>query len=62
MLDYFNVAFFVVKVYLGERKRERERECTGGKERETERISSRLHTVSVEPNAGLEVMNREITP
>ena len=60
MLDYFKVAFFVVKVYSGDRKRERER--MHGTERETERISSSLHTINVEPDAGLEVMNRETTP
>ena len=30
------------------------------RERERERIPSRLHTVSTEPNAGLELTNREI--
>ena len=32
----------------------------GGAEREGERIPSRLHTVSAEPEAGLELMNHEI--
>ena len=36
----------------GERKRERERE--------RERIPSRLHTVSTEPDMGLDPMNYEI--
>ena len=43
-----------------------ESECGGGTEREGqrqregERIPSRLHTVSTEPDAGLELTNREI--
>ena len=32
----------------------------GGAEREGERIPSRLHAVSTEPNEGLEPMNHEI--
>ena len=32
----------------------------GQSERERERISGRLHTVSTEPDAGLELTNREI--
>ena len=38
------------------RERERERE----RETETERIPSRLHAVSMEPDAGLQLTNREI--
>ena len=45
-------------------ERERERVHTsmsrGGAEWETVRIPSRLLTVSTEPNAGLELTNREI--
>ena len=37
----------------GQRERERERE-------RRERIPSRLHTISAEPNAGLKLMNHEI--
>ena len=37
-----------------ERKRERERE------RERQRLLSRLHVVSAQPYAGLDLMNREI--
>ena len=40
-----------------ERERERDRET----EREGERIPSRLRAVSAEPDAGLELTNREIT-
>ena len=36
-----------------------ERQGEGQRERERERIPSRLHTVSAEPDAGLELMNRE---
>ena len=45
---------------------EREREHTQvleqgrGREKERERILSRLHTVSTEPDMGLELMNHEI--
>ena len=39
---------------------EREREWVRGRERGRERIPSRLHTVSTEPDAGLEPTNREI--
>ena len=43
----------------GERGREREREGERGRERERERerIPNRLCTVSMEPNAGLELTN-----
>ena len=48
----------------GEREREREgdgeRERESGREGGRERISSRLHAVGVEPDAGLELMNHEI--
>ena len=46
--------------------KEREHVCTlaqasrGGAEREGERIPSRLHAVSAEPNVGLKLTNREI--
>ena len=44
-----------------ERERERERASQEGAEREREReIPSRLHTVSKEPDAGLELTTREI--
>ena len=46
-----SILFFVVVVYLFLREREREAE--------RERIPSRLHTVSTEPDAGLELTNRE---
>ena len=38
----------------------REQASRGEAEREEERISSRLRTVSAEPDAGLELTNREI--
>ena len=38
----------------------REREMEGGAERDRERIPSRLHTVSTEPDVGFELMNPEI--
>ena len=49
---------------MRERERERESERAqareGQREWERERIPSRLCTVSVEPNVGLEPMNKEI--
>ena len=50
----------------GERERERERERkrthagVGQREREGDRIPSRLCTVRTEPDAGLELTNREV--
>ena len=43
-----------------ERERERERVQGRGREKGRARIPSRLHTVSAEPNIGLELTNREI--
>ena len=40
--------------------RERARVGEGQKERERERIPSRLYAVSAKPNVGLELTNREI--
>ena len=41
--------------------RDRENRSTGGAEREERaRIPSRLHTVSTDPSAGLEIRNHEI--
>ena len=44
---------------------ERQRTCTqageGPRDREGERIPSRLHAVSTEPNTGLDPTNSEIT-
>ena len=55
------VICFLKFIYLfWERERERERENRGGAGREGERIPSRLHTVSTEPNVGLELTNCEI--
>ena len=41
---------------------EKESMSVGGAERERERISSRLCTVSPEPDVGLKLTNREIMP
>ena len=43
-----------------ERKRERERVCEQERGREGEKISRRLHTVSTQPDTGLELTNLEI--
>ena len=43
-----------------ERERVKERESERERERERENTPSRLHTVSAEPNMGLELMNHEI--
>ena len=42
---------------MRERERKRERASRGGAEREGEGIPSRLHTVSVKPDAELELTN-----
>ena len=42
------------------REKKRERAGEGQRERERERIPSRFHTVSTEPNVGLELTNPEI--
>ena len=42
------------------RQRERERERDRDRDRERQRIPSRLHTVSMEPDAGLELTNHKI--
>ena len=49
-------SFLSLFIYFGKRAQIREEQ----RERERERIPSRLHTVSTEPNAGLELTNREI--
>ena len=49
--------FFVLKFHLFI-LREREQAAEG--QREGERIPSRLYTISVEPDAGLDLMNHEI--
>ena len=46
--------------YLFIFERERKKANRGGAEREGDRIPSRLHAVSTEPDAGLEFMNHEI--
>ena len=48
------------KVYLCILRRETEHMSGGWTERVEERIPSRLHSVSAEPNMGLEPMNCEI--
>ena len=50
-------------IFETERQRKRDRELTeeGQRERRRERIPSRFHTVSTEPDAGLELTHREIT-
>ena len=44
----------------GERETERENDQAGEGHRDRQRIPSRLHTASTEPNAGLKLTNREI--
>ena len=52
---FFNVYFFIL------RERERESENRGGtKKRGRQRILSRFHTVSTEPNVGLKIINHEL--
>ena len=52
--SFFNISFFKF-IYF-----EREREHKRGRQRGRERIPSKLHSVSVEPDEGLKLMNREI--
>ena len=47
--------FFLMFIYF-----ERKRAGEGQRESERERIPSRLHTASIEPDLGLKPMNREI--
>ena len=51
VLGTWNIFFFFFNVYL---VRDREREQRRGRERVRERIPSRLHTASAEPDTGLE--------
>ena len=59
--NHFPYHFFL-NVYSFLREKGRAHANKGGAERERgrQRIPSRLHTVSAEPNAGLELKNREI--
>ena len=49
------LVLFLMCIYL-----EREGERAQGRGRERERIPRRLHTLSADPNMGLELLNREI--
>ena len=58
LLDYMVILFLIFKnifkfLYFEKRSR-------GGAEKEGERIPIKLHAVSTEPNAGLDLMNHEI--
>ena len=55
----FSFSFLIYLKRERERERERERNA-GGEERKGERIPSKHCTVSAEPNAGLELVNREV--
>ena len=52
--------FFMLVYIFRERERKREREGGRGTEREKERSPSKLHTVSAEPDVGLNPTNCEI--
>ena len=52
--------FLFLKFIYFEREAERERESKGGEERERESQAGILCPVSVEPDAGLKLMNCEI--
>ena len=52
--------FFLGLFIYFEREKERELEQGRGRERGRQRIPSRLHMVSAEPNVGLKPMNSEI--
>ena len=55
MVHFFKVYLFIC------REKDREHEQGRGRERGRERIPSRLHVVSTEPDAGLELTNWEVT-
>ena len=57
---HLNQAIGFFKVYLVLKERAREGGTERKKERESESVTSRLCFVSAEPNAGLELVNREI--
>ena len=60
LLDQHFLSLFI---FERQRERERERETETETETETERvrrIPSMLHTVSMEPDAGLKLMNHKI--
>ena len=58
----FYFIFFIFKVYLFLRERERARVRNPGRGRESgrERIPSRLHLVSAEPDSGLGLTNLDV--
>ena len=56
---FFFLFFLILRETERERERERERENAGGTETGGERIPIRLHTISIEPNVGPELMNYE---
>ena len=62
--DDSDALFFLIFKSLREKERERERESelelARNRERKRERIPSRLHAVSAEPNSGLDITNCEI--
>ena len=64
LLCVFFLSLFIPRERETEREREREREreseSRGGAERGRQRIPSRLHAISTEPNAGLNLKNRRI--
>ena len=55
--NVFNVDFFIVFIYLVLREREREREGRAKTERENPKQAP---AISAEPDAGLDLINREI--
>ena len=58
--SFVSFLFFLKFIYLFLRERERESTSGGGTERRRDRITSRLHTISAEPDVGLELTNSEI--
>ena len=58
----FTKKVIFLSLFIFERKRKRERESKQRRDREKgrESIPSRLHTVSTEPSAGLELTNHKI--
>ena len=57
---FYFLNVFIYFIFENERARERDCEQERGRERGRQRISSRLCTVSAEPNGGLELPNLQI--
>ena len=62
ILEVKIIFYYFLKCLFALRERQKGQAGEEQTERERERIPSRLRTVTTEPSAGLELMNREIMP